>query len=278
MRRTRITIDGVRCPVVQAGPVDAGEAAVFVHGSPGSTDDFLALVEASGRHGRAIAVDLPGFGRADTPEDWPATIEAYAEHLGRVLDVLEVDTAHLVLHDFGGPWGLRWLSDHPDRVGSVVLVNALGVPGYRWHRLARLWRTAGVGEVVLARAPRRLFHLVLREGNPTPIPAPHVDRMYDQLDEATRRTVLALYRHTEPWRLDALAARVAATAPRDLPTLVVWGEADPYLPIAGAERFRQVLPAARFVRIPEAGHWPFLSRPEVTDPVLVDWLAEHLAR
>lgn len=273
MRRTRLVIDGIGTPVVQAGPADADEAAVFVHGNPGASEDFLALVEATGRHGRAVAMDLPGFGRADTPDDWPATVDAYGAHLGHLLDRLGIATAHLVLHDFGGPFGLRWLVDHPDRVGSVLLVNALGMPGYSWHRLARLWRTSVAGDAVMARVPRALFHLLLREGNPTPVPRHHVDRMYDHFTTATRRTVLALYRDTDPARLDAIAARVASI---DLPALVVWGEADPYITMVDAQRFRDVFPSARFVRIPRAGHWPFLSRPEVTDPVVVDWLAAHL--
>lgn len=272
MRRTRLVIDEIGTPVVQAGDTDATEAAVFVHGNPGAAEDFLALVEATGRHGRAIAMDMPGFGRADTPPDWPATVDAYGAHLGYLLDHLGVQTAHLVLHDFGGPFGIRWLVDHPDRVGSVVLVNAAGMPGYSWHRLARIWRTPVAGEALMARVPRALFRLMLREGNPTPIPRHHVDRMYEHFTADTRRTVLALYRDTDPSRMDAIAPRLAEV---DVPALVVWGEADPYITMADAQRFLDVFPAARFVRIRDAGHWPFLSRPEVTDPVIVDWLAEQ---
>lgn len=276
MRRTTVVVDGIRTPVIEAGPSGAADAAVFVHGNPGSADDFLALVEATGRHGRAIAMDMPGFGRADTPAGWDATVADYGRHLASLLDRLRVERAHLVLHDFGGPWGMSFVADHPDRAGSLVLVNTVAMPGYRWHRLARAWRTPRVGEALMASATRPAFAALLREGNPRPIPPHHVERMWDHFDDDTRRTVLALYRDTDPEVLDDLAARVAAAVPSSLPVRVVWGDRDPYISPKQAEALRQVFPRARFTRIRDAGHWPFLTHPEVTDPVIVDWLATHL--
>jgi pimeloyl-ACP methyl ester carboxylesterase len=276
MRRTTVVVDGIRAPVIEAGPSGAADAAVFVHGNPGSADDFLALVEATGRHGRAIAMDMPGFGRADTPADWGATVADYGRHLAALLDHLGVARAHLVLHDFGGPWGMSFVADQPDRAGSLVLVNTVAMPGYRWHRLARGWRTPRLGEALMAAATRTSFAAFLREGNPRPIPAHHADRMWDHFDDDTRRTVLALYRDTDPEVLDDLAARVAAAVPSSLPVRVVWGDRDPYISPKQAEALRQVFPRARFTRIRDAGHWPFLTHPEVTDPVIVDWLATHL--
>lgn len=276
MRRTTVVVDGIRTPVIEAGPSDADSAAVFVHGNPGSADDFLALVEAAGRHGRAIAMDMPGFGRADTPDDWPATVADYGWHLAALLDHLGVARAHLVLHDFGGPWGMSWLADHPDRAGSLLLVNTVAMPGYRWHRLARGWRTPRVGEALMASTTRSVFVAMLKEGNPRPIPSPHVDRMWEHFDDGTRRTVLALYRDTDPEVLDALAARVGAAVPSRLPVQVVWGDRDPYMSPKQAERLREVFPQAGFTRIRDAGHWPFLTHSDVTNPVIVDWLADHL--
>jgi len=276
MRRTTVVVDGIRTPVIEAGPSGAAEAAVFVHGNPGSADDFLALVEATGRHGRAIAMDMPGFGRADKPDDWPATVANYGRHLAGLLDHLRVTRVHLVLHDFGGPWGMSWLADAAGRAGSLLLVNTVAMPGYRWHRLARGWRTPRVGESLMAATTRRLFLAFLREGNPRPIPPHDAERMWEHFDPDTRRTVLDLYRDTDPEVLDDLAARVAGAVPSDLPVRVVWGDRDPYISPKQAERLREVFPQAGFTRIRDAGHWPFLTHPEVTDPVIVDWLSEHL--
>jgi pimeloyl-ACP methyl ester carboxylesterase len=50
-------------------------------------------------------------------------VPGYAAHLGRCLEALGITRAHLVLHDFGGPWGLAWAATHPAAFASATLVN-----------------------------------------------------------------------------------------------------------------------------------------------------------
>jgi pimeloyl-ACP methyl ester carboxylesterase len=104
-------------------PADAPEAVVFVHGNPGPAEDWRRLVARTGAFARAVAPDLPGYGGVDKPDRFDYTVDGYARHLGSILDQLDVHRVHLVLHDFGGPWGLTWAADHPDRFASVTLVN-----------------------------------------------------------------------------------------------------------------------------------------------------------
>jgi pimeloyl-ACP methyl ester carboxylesterase len=104
LSRTEIVVGGVRSPVVQAGPSDATEAVVFVHGNPGPSDDWTDLLQRVGAFARAIAPDMPGYGGASKPRDFDYTIAGYADHLGGLLDQHGVERAHLVAHDFGGAW------------------------------------------------------------------------------------------------------------------------------------------------------------------------------
>src|SRR5438045_1436924 len=86
----------------------------------GSTWDGERLVGRVGACARAVALDMPGFGQADKPKTgFEYTVAGYAAHLGAALDELGITRAHLVLHDFGGPWGLAWAVDHPDTFASV---------------------------------------------------------------------------------------------------------------------------------------------------------------
>jgi alpha/beta hydrolase fold len=105
LTRTVLAVDGIRSPMLQAGPPQATEAVVFVHGNPGSSQDWARLLQRTGALARAVAWDHPGFGQADTPAGFDHTVPGYATHLGRCLDALGITWAHLVLHDFGGPWG-----------------------------------------------------------------------------------------------------------------------------------------------------------------------------
>lgn len=269
MRRFRRRIGDIVTPVIEAGPEQLDEAVVFVHGNPGSAEEWAGLVARVGETTRAIATDMPGFGRADKPEDFEYTIAGYARHLADVIDTFGLRRVHLVMHDSGGPWGLRWIVDHPDRAGSVVLINAVGMPGYRWHLMARIWRTPGLGELAMQTTTHAGFRLALRLGNPVPVPRDAAEQMYEHFDAATRRAVLRMYRATETSDLDRLADELAA---HDLPALVVWGVTDPYISITDAERFREVLPDARFVRIPDGGHWPHLSTPEAVEDAVLPWL------
>jgi pimeloyl-ACP methyl ester carboxylesterase/2-polyprenyl-6-methoxyphenol hydroxylase-like FAD-dependent oxidoreductase len=271
-----VRVSGVRSPVLEAGPSGAGEAVVFVHGNPGSSRDWVDLAQAVGGFGRAVALDMPGFGRADKPPDFDYTVEGYARHLAGALEQLGVRRAHLVLHDFGGPWGLAWAIAHPEAFGSVTFINVGVLLDYRWHYLARIWRTPILGELFMATTTRPGMHLLLKHGNPRGLPRALIDRMYDDFDRGTRRAVLKLYRATSD---PAVTARRMAAALRQTPrpALVVWGKHDPYLPVAHAQRQREVFPDAQVVILEGSGHWPFADDPHGVARVVVPFLRQVLA-
>jgi pimeloyl-ACP methyl ester carboxylesterase len=269
--RTVLTVDGIRAPLLEAHPAGAvtDEAVVFVHGNPGSGQDWVPLLERAGQLARAVAWDHPGFGQADKPAGFDYTVDGYAAHLGRCLDALGVARAHLVGHDFGGPWMLRWAAGHPDRFASATLINTGVLPGYRWHYLARIWRAPVLGELFQATATRPAFRLLLRHGNRPPLPRAFVDRMYDDMDAGTKHAILALYRATDDPGGEPARMLSAALRPLDRPALVVWGRNDPYIPVEQAERQRETFPSARVVVLDRSGHWPFVDDLEgVAGPVL----------
>lgn len=264
-----ITVGGIRSPYLHAGPTDAREAVVFVHGNPGPSEDWQRLVARTGVFARAVAPDLPGFGGADKPADFDYTIDGYADYLGAILDQFKIHRAHLLLHDFGGPWGLTWAVGHPDRFASVTLINIGVLPGYRWHYLARIWRTPMLGEAFFRTATYPAFRLMLRHGNPRGLPRDVLIRMYrDYKNPAVQQAVLRLYRAT-----DAATAASVHLQDRlrelDRPALVVWGAHDPYLSVRYAERQRETFSDAEVVILDDSGHWPMIDNPVAVErPVL----------
>ncbi len=262
---------GVRSPVLEVGRDDQTEAVVFVHGNPGSCEDWSTLLSGVGSFARAVAMDMPGFGQADKPAGFDYSVTGYANHLTALLAELRVQRAHLVLHDFGGPWGLQWAVEHPDAFASTVLINTGVFPDHRWHLLARLWRTPVVGELFMATATRASVGLLLRQGNPRGLPLPFIDRMYADLDRGTRRAVLRLYR-AEGRMGELAAAQTIALRPLQRPALVLWGRRDPYLPQTSAERQVDAFPGAQVHLLDGSGHWPFIDDPERTANVVLPWL------
>ncbi len=272
VERTRLTVGGAQPRLMQAGPAEATEAVVFVHGNPGSADDWVPLIGALGERGRrAVALDLPDFGETPAPPGFEHSVPSYAGFLAQGLEALGIERVHIVIHDFGGPIGLGWAAAHPDSLASVTLIGTGILPGYRWHRLARLWRTPVVGELLQAATTRGGFRLLLSRNEPRGLPRAFVDRMYDQLDRRTRRAVLRLYRATDD--PGAVGAELAsAMAPRDLPALVIWGEHDAYLPSEYAFRQREAFPSADVHVLALSGHWPFVDSPDTVERLLLEFL------
>lgn len=275
VHRTERRIAGLRTPLLQSGDTRATQAVVFVHGNPGAGEDWRALVGCVGSFARALAPDMPGYGGADKPSGFDYTVGGYARHLGALLDEERVEHAHLVLHDFGGPWALTWAAANPQRVASVTLINTGVLLGCRWHYLARIWRTPLAGDIFQITATRPAFRMLLRHGNRRGLPASFVDRMYDDYDWGTRRAVLKLYRATE--RPDLAAEELhRALAPLQLPALVLWGASDPYIPAAQAELQRKTFAVERLVILDDSGHWPFADNPVIAASHVLPFLRRQV--
>jgi pimeloyl-ACP methyl ester carboxylesterase len=272
VRRRRLDAGGTSTRLVEAGPAETTAAVVFVHGNPGSADDWEPLAGAVGTTGlRAVAFDLPDFGETVAPAGFEHSVFGYAAFVEAALAALGIERVHLVVHDFGGPIGLAWAAGHAERIASLTLLDIGILPGYRWHRLARIWRTPLLGELFQATATRRAFRTMIDRSEPRGLPRPFVERMYDHYDRRTRRAVLKLYRATdEPGAPDPRL--VAALKSADPPALVIWGGADAYLPSSYADRQREFLPRAEVHVLPHSGHWPFADDPAAVERLLLAFL------
>jgi pimeloyl-ACP methyl ester carboxylesterase len=275
LRHGRLAAGGTSTSLIEAGPEEVREAIVFVHGNPGSSSDWTALIAAAGEVGRAVAFDMPGFGSAAAPPGFSYDVSAYADFLDDALRELGIERAHLVLHDFGGPFGLQWGVQHPQSWASVVLINIGVMPGYEWHSMAKRWRTPLLGELVQAWIPRFAWRRAMQGSSPRGLPEEFVEKMYDDYDRDTRQTVLKLYRATpDPGKTSV--ALGAATVALEMPALVIWGAADPFIDVAYAERQREFFDVQELVILKDSGHWPFQDDPGRVEQALVPFLREQL--
>ena len=246
----------------------AGAAVpLYVHGVPDSSDMWLDFLARSG----GLAPDLPGFGRSGKPGSLSFTIEEYADFLEAFLELVEVERVSMVVHDWGAV-GLAFAQRHPERIERLVVINAVPfLPGYRWHRTARIWRTPLLGELSMGSTNRRLLRLLSRESNATPGPLPEswLDSVLAHFDEGTQRAILRLYRSSPPERLAQAGAQLGELG---VPSLVVWGIHDPYIPARFGKAYADVL-GAELLELADAGHWSWLDRPDAIDRV-VDFLGQ----
>lgn len=257
--------------LLQAGPQQASEAVVFIHGNPGSAGDWVDLVGQAGEHRRAVAFDLPDFGQTVAGPGFGHTVAEYAEYVGDLLEALGISSVHLVLHDFGGPIGLSWAADHLGRARSVTLIDTGLLLDYKWHRTARAWQTRGLGEVLQGITTRPIFRRVTSSNEPRGLPREFLDEMYDNYDRRTRAAVLDLYRDAKKIR-DDHAKLVPLFAAADIPAFVIWGAGDPYLGVDLAERQKEAFPSAEVHVLPGSGHWPFIDDPPAVSRLLLAFL------
>jgi pimeloyl-ACP methyl ester carboxylesterase len=130
----RLDIDGVQLRYVTSaqGPMHADrEPVLLVHGfwdSAAYTWLDTGLFEAAGAVRPAVAIDCRGHGGSDKPHDPALYGAAMAHDLGRVLDDIGADRAHIVGHSMGAHIALRFAVDHPDRVASLTLIGAGAAP------------------------------------------------------------------------------------------------------------------------------------------------------
>jgi pimeloyl-ACP methyl ester carboxylesterase len=239
-----------------------GTPALYIHGVPNSSDMWLPFLERTG----GLAPDLPGFGRSGKRADLAYDMSFYDEWIEMFLEWRGIEKVNLVVHDWGAV-GLLWAQRFPDRVEKLVICNAAPLfPGYRPHGFAKAARTRWVGELAMgALSVQWLSKRMLRKSNVKPLPPSFFQSVIPQFDQGTQRAILKLYRSVGPGDLERAGEDLGTI---DCPALVVWGCQDPYVPPAFAATFSEALGGRTAVTLlEEAGHWPWLDRPEVIDEV-----------
>lgn len=252
--------------------VDSGRGTptLLLHGNPDSSEIWSGLIPALSPHLRCIAPDLPGYGRSTAPEDFDCSLDGMARFVDQLVVALGItEPLNLVVHDVGGPFGLAWAVRHPEKLRSVVIMNTVFASDFRWHLFGRLWRTPLIGELVQALTNRTGFTRELRRAS-RKLSIEQIHRTYELITPAMKRMVLRWYRAMDPqhfqgWE-DELKQLLAGK-----PSLVLWGEHDPYI----ARRFAERFGAAQVEYFPESGHWLPAEEPALVSARLLRFFGEQ---
>lgn len=250
-----------------------GPPVLLLHGIPDSSDLWQGVIPHLRGQYRCLAPDLPGFGRSTAPKDFDYSLDGMADFVDHLLGAIGVRTpVHLVVHDIGGPFGLAWAVRNPHKVLSVAIMNTVFQSDYRWHRFARLYRTPGVGELVQMLTTRGGFTRELLRAS-RHLSRSQIAHTYQLLTPSVKRQMLRWYRASDPqnfkgWE-DALQVLLQTK-----PSLVLWGEHDPYIPARFAERF-----GARCVEhVADSGHWLPAEQPDLVGERLLHFYRESASQ
>lgn len=259
--------------------IDEGEGPpiVMLHGEP--TWSFLyrkvmgPLLDAGYR---CIAPDLPGFGRSDKPADesW-YSYDGHTAAIAALFEELDLQDVTLVMQDWGGPIGFRVATTElPDRVSRLVVMDTGVFTGEQqmsdeWLRFRDF--VARVRDTPVKRLIRGACH--------TP-PSPEVLAAYEapfpNIESKAGARVFPQLIPLEPDAPGAAEGRAVAEAlARDTrPTLLLWADSDPVLPLETAGYgMQRLLSAEGLTVIEDAGHFLQEDRGEHIGELTVDWLA-----
>jgi pimeloyl-ACP methyl ester carboxylesterase len=252
-----LVVQNVKVHLVDTG---SGQPILFLHGVPNTAEMWSDLIAHLSTGYRCLAPDLPGFGRSIAPRNFDCSLENRANFINDLLEAAGIDVPlNLVVHDHGGPYGLAWAVKYPQKVKRIVITNTLFHSTYRWHIWARIWRTPLLGELSMALLNWPLFLWELQRGSRR-LTREYIRHAYSFISPMMKQMVLRLYRATDPevflGREDELLKLTA-----QVPTIVLWGDHDPYIAKHFAERFG----AQTVLHFPGCGHW---IPNEATDEVL----------
>src|SRR5262249_44856014 len=153
------------------------------------------------------------------------------------------------------------------------LMNIGLMPGYRWHTIARIWRTPILGELFQLINTRSDFRKGLQRVNPKPFPDEFLDRMYDSMDSAHRRAVMALYRASDLDEFSlGIGPKLQALA---LPALLLWGAEDTAFPARFAALQSDYFSCETHV-LPGCGHWPMIDDPARVKELVLSFLRRNV--
>ncbi len=248
--------------------VDQGQGppTVFLHGNPDSAEVFAKVMDSLGEC-RCLAPDLPGFGRTSTRADYLYTLDHMADFVPDLLSALGVrEPVHLVVHDAGGFFGLATVAKHPQLIRRLIVLNTCFFSDYRYHFWARVCRTPLLGELGMAALHPALYRWEMRRGSAA-IPESYVQQSYRRITPRMKQQVLRMYRALPPECFSGWEDRLLAATAK-IPTLVLWGDRDPYIPQRYAERF-----GGRVCHY-QAGHWLQIEQPSAVADQLRAFLRE----
>ena len=256
--------------------IDEGEGApvIFLHGEP--TWSFLwrkVLVPVREAGFRCLAPDLPGFGRSDKPTDpdW-YTYDRHTEAFGALLEHLDLRGATLVVHDWGGPVGLRAAVEHPERIDRLVIMDSGLFTGHQ--HMSQAWnafrdfveRTEDLPVGFLVRGA------CLRDPGEEVVAA--YEAPFPNTASKAGARAFPLMLPTSPEAPGAAAGQRVLEALRTdtRPRLIMWADSDPVLPLETGQRFAAALGTEVAHVIEGASHFLQEDAGQQIGELIADWL------
>lgn len=272
-----VVVDGRPLFYAETG---SGPAVVLLHGGgPGASgvSNYSRNIDALAADYRVIVPDMPGYGRSTKHLDQSDPFGALAASIRGLLDVLDIDRAHLVGNSYGGAAALRLAMDSPERVDKLVVMGPGGIGTTRGLPTAGLTSLLGYyGGDGPSREKLDTFVRTYLVYDGASVPDALIDLRYaasldpEVIANPPLRRPSGLTALRTLWRMDL--TRDARLASLQAPTLVLWGRDDKVNKPAGGPILLDTLPNAVLVMTSHTGHWMQWERADLFNQLVHDFL------
>jgi pimeloyl-ACP methyl ester carboxylesterase len=276
MKPRTITIDGDRIAYRVAGK---GPVLLLVHGLAGNSLTWRYVMPPLAKRFTVLAPDLLGQGQSDKPRG-EYSLGAHANTLRDLMDTLGYKRATVVGQSLGGGVAMQFAYQFPERCERLVLVDSGGL-GREVTVYLRMLTVPGLESVFpffctprLRDAGNLIATWLNRAGVPSTPTSQEIWRSYASLADAeNRRPFFRSLRDVIDFKGQALSALGRLYRAARLPTMIVWGAQDPFIPVRHAVAAHKVIPGSRLEIFDGVGHYPHCEAPERFVAVLVDFIA-----
>lgn len=267
----------IKVHYTDTGPRDA-PVVVLVHGYAASLHTWQPWVRQLQEAYRVVTLDLPGHGLSRVPEDG-VSIAAYVDTLDALAGKLGISQFSLAGSSMGGNVAWQYALAHPQKLDSLILVDAAGWPDADGENTPLVFRLLRIPVARTLMKDLDLSGLIedgLRDSFADPqLVTEAMAERYAALSRAPgHRDALLSLAASGPSREKASPARLGEIS---VPTLVLWGEQDNLIPVAHAKRFEAAIPGAVAITYPDAGHIPQEEVAARSAQDLIAFLDRHAA-
>jgi pimeloyl-ACP methyl ester carboxylesterase len=254
-----------------------GETLLFVHGTPSWSFDFRNIIKKLRENYRCIAIDHIGFGLSDKPEHYDYTTQNHSKTLEKFVLDKQLNDITLVVHDFGGPIGLNFAIQNPEKIKNLVILNS-------W-----LWSSENDADYIKLKKVLKspLLPFLYRYLNFSPrfiLPQSFGDKKLSKAllkqytkpfaNKTQRNGALSFAKsllNDQKWFEELWNKRNAIS---DKPTLFIWGMKDSVIKPHNLEKFQSGFTNFKTVELETSGHFPQEEQPEKVTNAIFDILTQ----
>jgi pimeloyl-ACP methyl ester carboxylesterase len=259
---------GVNLHYQDTGPSKNAIPILFLHGFGASLQTWDTWAQALSEDYRVISVDLPGFGLTGEDPSGIYTDQRSVEVLEAFLKELKIPKVVLVGNSMGGKFAWQFAARYPNQVSKLVLISPDGYasPGIEYGKKPDVPAIADLYRYFFSKTFLAM-NLKPAYADPNTLNDALVNRYYDlMLAPGVRGAILGRMQQT------VLQDPVPSLASIQVPTLLIWGEKDAFIPISNSNDYLKVMPNAKRVSLPNIGHLPQEEQPSIGLAALKEFL------